>query len=170
MVEHLPSSGSYTKLKNNPLNSISKEVASSIKAHPSLNPLSRKLIVSNPLTLRIYGLPKIHKSGAPLRPIVNTINGLTYPLAKFLAQKLKPLVGCTDSFVKDSASFVQEWKDIKLDPGDLLVSFDVISLYTKIPIQEAIDIINRITDKDTAKLVGLCLTSTFFSFQGESYK
>lgn len=39
------------------------------------------------------------------------------------------------------------------------MSFDVISLYTKIPIQEAIDIINRITDKDTAKLGGLPLLS-----------
>jgi len=72
--------------------------------------------------------------------------------------------------VKDPTSFIQEWKDIKLDPGDLLVSFDVISLYTRVPIQESIDIINRITNKDTARLVGLCLTSTFFSFQGEFYE
>lgn len=71
-----------------------------IKEIPSLNPLSCKLIVRNPLTPTIYGLPKIHKFGAPSRLIVNTINGLSYPLAKFLAQKLKPLVGCTNSFVK----------------------------------------------------------------------
>lgn len=89
---------------------------------------------------------------------------------KFLAQKLKPLVGRTDSFVKDSTSFVKELKDIRLEPGDLLVSFDVVSLYTCIPIQEAIDVINRITDNDTAKLVGLCLTSTFFSFQDEFFE
>lgn len=155
---------SYINLKKNPLKFISKEVASTIKADPSLNPLSRKLIESNPLTPRIYGLLKIHKYGAPLRPIVNTISGPTYPLAKFLALKLKPLVGYTDSFVKDSASHIQEWKDIKLDPGDLLVSFDSVPLYTKIPIQEAIDIINQVTNKDITKLVGLCLTSNLFSF------
>ena len=57
-----------------------------------------------------------------------------------------------------------------MEPGDLLVSFDVVSLYTKIPIQESIDIINRITNKGTAMLVGLYLTSTFFSFQGEFYE
>lgn len=101
----------------------------------------------DPLIPRIYGLLKIHKSDDPLRPIINTINGPTYPLTKFLAQKLKPLVGCNDSSMKESASFVQEWKDIILDPRDLLVSFDVVSLYTKIPIQEAIDVINHITDK-----------------------
>ena len=69
-----------------------------------------------------------------------------------------------------TAPFVQEWRDIKLESRDLLVSFDVVSLYTKIPIEEAIDIINHITDKDTTKLVGICLTSTFFSFQGELYE
>ena len=63
-----------------------------------------------------------------MRPIFNTIVGPTYLLAKFLAQKLKPLVGRTDSFVKDSTSFINELKDIKLDPRDILVSFDVVSL------------------------------------------
>jgi len=170
MMDHVSSSGSYIMLKKNPIKSISKEVASTIKEDSSLLPLSRKLIESNPLTPRIYGLSKIHRHGAPLRPIVNTIGGPTYLLAKFLAQKLKPLVGRADSFIKESASFVQEWRDIKLEPGELLVSFDVVSLYIKIPIQEAIDIIDHITDEKTAKLVSLCLTSTFFRFQGEFYE
>jgi len=52
-----------------------------------------------------------------------------------MAQKLKPLDGRTKSFVKDSASFINEVKDIRLGLGDLLVSFDVVSLYTKIPIK-----------------------------------
>jgi len=170
MVDHLFSSGSYIRLKKNPIMSISKEVASANKVDMSLNPLSLKLIERNPLTPKIYGLPKVHKSGPPLRPIVNTIGEPTYLLAKFLSQKLKPLVGRIDSFVKDSASFVQEWRDVILEPGDLLVSFDVVCLFTKIPIQEAIDIINRISDKDTTKSIGLCLTSTFFSFQGKFYE
>ena len=68
-----------------------------------------KLIKRNPLTPRIYGLPKIHKSGGPLIPIVYTIGGPTYLLAKFVAQKLKPVVGVTDSYVKDSVSFIKCW-------------------------------------------------------------
>lgn len=170
MIDHLSNSGCYVKLKKNPLKYVPKVVAATIKSNLSLSPLSRKLIESNPLTPRIYGLPKIHKFGAPLRPIVNTISGPTCFLAKFLALKLKPLVGRTDSFVKDSGSFVKELKDVKSDPRDLLVSFDVVSLYTQIPIQEAIYVISQITDHDTTKLVGLCLTLTFFSFQGEFYE
>jgi len=79
----------------------------------------------------------------------------TYFLAKFLAQKLKPLVGRTDSFVKEFCFL-------------LLVSFNVVSLYTKVPINEAISVINRITDDDTAKSVGLCLSSTFSASKGNS--
>jgi len=58
------------------------------------------------------------------------IGGPTYFLAKFLTQKLKPLVGFTYSFVKDSDPFVHEFKGLKLVPGDLLMSFNVVSLYT----------------------------------------
>jgi len=50
------------------------------------------------------------------------------------------------------------------------VSFDVVSLFTKIPINEAVEVINEITDQETAKLVEICLKSTFFSFQGEIYE
>lgn len=130
-----------------------------------MNSISHKVIERNPLTPRIYGLPKIHKEGAPHRPIVNIIRGPTYLLAKYLAQKLKPLVGLTESFVKDSSSFVNELKGIMIDLDDILVIFDVVSLYTNIPINEAIDVINHIIGTHITKLVEICLTSTFFSFE-----
>jgi hypothetical protein len=43
-------------------------------------------------------------------------------------------------------------KNIKLEKNYLLVSFDVVSLFTKIPINEAVEVINEITDQETAKL------------------
>ena len=46
----------------------------------------------------------------------------------------------------------------------------MVSLYTNIPINEAIEVIKHITDPDTTYLVGICLTSTFFSFDGEFYE
>src|SRR6202044_3940579 len=90
--------------------------------------LKKKLIPSSECIPRIYGLPKIHKEGAPLRPIVNTIGSPTYELAKYVARILKPLVGNTDSFIKDSHDFVKLIKNEKLERDDLLVSFDVVSL------------------------------------------
>lgn len=116
MLDNLLNSRSYRKLSKGPMKKISKSVALAIKNNISVNSFSHKLTESSPLTPRIYGITKIHKGGAPLRPIVNTIGGLTYLLAKYLAMKLKPLVGNTDSFVKDSASFVNELKDFRPDP------------------------------------------------------
>jgi len=170
MLDHLHNSGSYKKLPKNPLKKVAKNVALAIKSIGSISSLHHKLIERNPITPRIYGLPKIHKEGAPLRPIVNTIGGPTYLLAKFLALKLKPLVGHTESFVKDLASFIEELKDIKLEPEDILVSFGVVSLFTCIHINEAMEVINRLTDPDTARLVEICLTSKFFSFEGEFFE
>ena len=38
-----------------------------------------------------YGLPKIHKTGTPLRPIVSSMGSVTYGVAKVIAKILKPL-------------------------------------------------------------------------------
>jgi hypothetical protein len=42
---------------------------------------------------RLCGLPKIHKEGFPLRPIVSNIGAPTYDLSKYLAGLLSPQVG-----------------------------------------------------------------------------
>lgn len=51
-----------------------------------------------------------------------------------------------------------------------MVSFDVIFLYTNIPINEAVEVISHITDLDIAHLVEICLTSTSFNFEGDLYE
>ena len=62
-------------------------------------------------------------------------------------------------------------KDWKIEESDILTSFDVISLYTKIPIDESIKVIRDIVrNGETTKLVEICLKATFFSFRGETYE
>ena len=41
---------------------------------------------------RIYGSPKIHKDGTPLRPIINYTGTIGYNVSLSLADILKPLV------------------------------------------------------------------------------
>jgi len=79
-------------------------------------------------------------------------------------------VGKTSSYIKDSNQFVQYIKNTKLDPGDKIVSFDVVQLFTKIPLDEAIQVVKEVADPQTAKLAEICLRSTFFSFQGEIFE
>lgn len=88
------------------------------------------------MTPRIYGKPKIHKKDIPLRPIVSVIGAPHHPLSHFLTTKLKPFVSTYVYLIKDSSHFIQKPETIHLDPNDIMVSFDVVSLFTKIPILE----------------------------------
>ena len=53
-----------------------------------------------------------------------------------------------------------------MKPEDTLVISDVVSLFTKIPLDEAIQVVKEVTDPETTKLAEVYLLSTFFSSQG----
>ena len=87
---------------------------------------------SDGLCPRFYGLPKIHKPGIPLTPIVSVVNSPTYAISGYLARILSPVFGNTDYTVKNSCEFADFIKDKTLNACEELVSFDVVSLFTKI--------------------------------------
>ena len=90
----------------------------------------------------IYGTPKMYKfpsndSFSKLRPIVLSIGTFNYNLARLLYGLLSPLVP-NDYSCKDTFSFVSQIKNANLSK-QCLVSYDVTSLFTNIPLQKAID-------------------------------
>ena len=93
-----------------------------------------------------------------------TIGSPSYELARLLADKLKPLVGHSQSFIKVSSLFIHNIKTMSLRESDIILSFDVVSLYTQIPVNEVIDIIKDLTDEETTNMVKVFLDSTYFSF------
>ncbi|XP_063529636.1 uncharacterized protein LOC134740911 [Cydia strobilella] len=128
----------------------------------------------NPTTPKIYGLPKIHKNDWPLRPIVSQIDSPTYKASRFLSGLLQPLTGKTSSFVRNSTHFVQLLEGVTLQEDELMVSFDVASLFTNVPVAETIEIIKRMASRDDSlaeymRLIEFCLTSGYFVWRGEHY-
>ena len=115
-----------------------------------------------------------------MRPIVSTIGSPTYRLAKELTRTLTPLVGHTQYTVPNSTTFVGKIKGTTINPEDRLVSFDVTSLFTQVPINEAIKIVKEKLNSDESlqertsipvpqlvELIELCLRSTYFQFRDE---
>ena len=86
---------------------------------------------SDGLCPRFYGQPKIHKAGIPLRPIVSFVNSPTYAISGYLAKILSPVFGNTDYTVKNSCEFADFIRDKTFNACEELVSFDVVSLFTK---------------------------------------
>ncbi len=95
-----------------------------------------------------------------------------------LPKILRPLVGQSRSNVLNSYSFVDEITNITVFESDILVSYDVVSLYTKVPVNESLTYIRAkletddtlsdrtyLTVDEIVKACALCLGSTYFTFQ-----
>ena len=128
----------------------------------------------------LYGSPKVHKRDVPLRPILSMVNSYNFSLSKFLVNLLAPL--CNSPYaVKDSFSFAQE---IQSFPNNnyCMASFDVVSLFTNIPVNETFSIIENILYNGTdtehnglcrklfKKLFDLCCRDNLFLFDNQLYK
>ena len=141
----------YKKLKCNPTIKIEARIASTLNDLEQKGHLSTKqqlaLSPSFPSVLHIYGLPK-SPQGLPLQPSVSAIGSCTHRLARELVRILKPLSGSTDSHVKDSSAFVEWIGQTTMQENDLMVSFDVASLFTRVPVDGPLQVIAELLHKD----------------------
>lgn len=58
----------------------------------------------------------------------------------------------------------------KVEHSDILISFNIVKLFTKIPLNEVIHVVKEVADLEMTKLAEVCLHSTFLGFQGECYE
>ena len=78
-----------SKYKNKLINMLK-----SIKAEGGISEaVYKRLYPAGAGSPKFHGLPKIHKEGLPLRPIVSSIRSVTYSTSKELSKILKPWVG-----------------------------------------------------------------------------
>ncbi|CAF1383019.1 unnamed protein product [Didymodactylos carnosus] len=90
---------------------------------------------------KAYGLTKIHKKDLPLRPIVAVYSTFNYKLSKLLAKKLDHL-RISPTIINDTFKFVDEIHSLRFYHDEIkLVSFDIISLFTKVPLDRTIELI-----------------------------
>lgn len=76
-----------------------------------------------------------------MRPIVSAIGFPSYGLPKELSRILAPLAGRTEHTVKNSTAFIERIRGFLLAPEDQLVNVDVTSIFTQVPINEALRVV-----------------------------
>ena len=139
--------------------------------------LKRLIKRSVHVDLTHHGLPKMHKPDVPIRPIVSAIGSYTYNFTKLMPEILKPL-SHSQYDIKDSFTFSSELLSVTSIPH--MCSYDIVSLFTNIPINETIEISLAMLYKDTNLLNGLtrlqfkklliyCVKQNDFVFNGMYY-
>ena len=135
---------------------------------------------------RMYGIPKIHKQGTPLRPILSMVNAPQQEMAKWLAEQLAPVVNKFSTHtIKDTFQFVENLKAFEESNtvNDIvLCSFDIVSLFTNVPLNRTVEICLDTLYRDDKvpkppvpedllhKLLIKATTDVEFSFNGTMYK
>ena len=83
-------------------------------------------------TQQFYLLPKIHKNPKKPqeRPIVLGSGGPTERVSQFVDHFIGPLVPLSHSFMRDSTHLINILNELTLQPGMLLCTLDITSLYS----------------------------------------
>ncbi|BHF71067.1 hypothetical protein SprV_0401412100 [Sparganum proliferum] len=128
---------------------------------------SKRMILNDPRIAHAYGLPEVHKEGAPLRIIVPLIGSPTYNLAKCLYRHLKHLANGSQYGIKNSQAFLQKIQGLKVSPDECILSFDVVALFSSILHDLAIESVTRrlqdnptsIPTQHVSEMLKLCLNN-----------
>lgn len=138
------------------------------------------LLVKDGVSPKIYGLIKTHKPEMPMRPIVSCIDSPYYKMSKYFGNIVSQIIGRNRYHVKDSFHFHDAVKHQTVPEGFGFASFDIISMYTNIPIDLALEVVEKnwnklskltkLPKKEFMYGIEICLKSTFFKYNDEFYE
>lgn len=154
----------FAQLNNEGL--ITKQQLTRFKCHNAVSP-------------KLYCLRKTHKDGLHLRPVVSCVSSPGYNIAKYLHSVLNPITTTFHYNICDSFHLVETIKNLKVPDDYVLVSLDVVSLFTNIPknlviniIEESYKYISNYTDISKSTLIQLiryCFETSYFSYNNTIY-
>ena len=135
-----------------------------------------------------FGLAKVHKlkddqksvENLPLRPVISNIGTSTYQISKYMASLLAPLTKSKQN-IESTQDFINKLRTLRIPEGYKMVSLDVVSLFTSVPLEYTIQIIldkvfkekkikTKLSHKELKTLLELCTKEMHFSFNDKIYK
>ena len=112
-----------------------------------------KLIPVGSKPEKLYGMANVHKDQVPLRPVVSMVGTREYNLAKYLDQLIKPYIPDT-YLLRSTDDFIERLKQFLINCHNIVLSFDVVSLFTNVSLAETIElIIDRLYSRDNPNLI-----------------
>lgn len=146
----------YKKLDHDPTSKFQDTINTKLKyllKHEQIDKaIFKYLIQENPRPGQFYMLMKTHKPNHPGRPIISGIGTNTEYISEFIDEQIKSTALRAPSYIKDSSHFLNLVNNIQIDCNSnraLLVTMDVVSLYTNIPHDEGIQaILDNVDDTD----------------------
>jgi len=139
----LQDTNTYMIVKKDPSTTVEKKLNEIIKKWYSENYITKKEMLklrsSDSVLPKAYGLPKIHKENTLYRIIVSSVNTSLYPIDKYLNKIISDNIPSSELQVKNSYELVDTLSNKFIPESHLLCSFDVVSLFTNIPLDLAID-------------------------------
>ena len=120
---------------------INKELLAMRKKDETSESLYTRMRSTGGQPARLYGLAKVHKVNTPLRPVLSLPGSSYYNLNKVLAEFFEKIEGA--NIETNSLDAREILESTNLEPNENLISLDVKSLYTNVPLKEAIDIALR---------------------------
>ncbi|CAF3295340.1 unnamed protein product, partial [Rotaria sp. Silwood2] len=148
---------------------------------------NKYLIKPNEVELAyLYYLPKVHKPGTPLRPIISGLKHPTIKISKFLDDLLRPLFDrmAQEATVSSGFELVKKldiWSKLNMDGNTIFCTIDVVDLYTMIPQVEGVLSLKKMLDYLKLKKVGglkietitrlsrFFMQNNYFSYDGQFY-
>ncbi|XP_024890071.1 uncharacterized protein LOC112466277, partial [Temnothorax curvispinosus] len=184
MTEVLSDASTYKKVDKNPIKQITTKINQLVKSWHDNDIIDyqifKQLHCTNGNLPRCYGLPKIHKTGFPMRVIVSAIGSPLYNVARFIHEILHNSIPKPRSHVRDGWSFVKGITNVRIDSDEVLVSLDVTALFTNIPnelvyesVRKRWHYISQNTELSLSQflhVIELILHSTSFCFDGQFYE
>ena len=179
----------FEKLSSDPTKTFQRQVQETLLGMKKkfTKKMYKKLYPSSSRPGLYFGLAKVHKlkgssdvNQLPMRPVISNIGTATYELSKYLAELLRPLTKSEYS-IESTKDFVDRIKQKRLPQEYELVSFDVVSLFTSVPLDYTINIIldkiykeklieTKLKRNEMKKLLETCTKEMHFSFKGDIYR
>ena len=142
----------FRKLNTDPTKSLERKVQQALRKikHNFEDNDYKKLYPTGSRPGLFYGIPKVHKlqqqqqqqrlEELTMRPIIANIGTATYEIAKYLNKLLTPL-SKSDYNILNTEDLVRRLREEAIPAGYKMISFDVKSLFTNVPLDKTIDVI-----------------------------